>query len=66
VQVSRILGHSNITTTLDVYSHLFDAARHAAEIRERMAASPFVALLNETQPTPEPGRLVALRTSVTT
>jgi integrase len=34
-QVSRILGHASITMTLDVYTHLFDDARHAREIRER-------------------------------
>jgi len=27
-QVSRILGHARVTTTLDVYSHMFDAAPH--------------------------------------
>jgi integrase len=45
VQVSRILGHARVTITLDVYAHLFEDARHAAEIRERMAASPFARLL---------------------
>ncbi len=44
-QVSRILGHASPTITLNVYTHLFDDARHAREIRERMADSPFVALL---------------------
>ncbi len=44
-QVSRILGHASITITLDVYTHLFDDARHAREIRERMAASQFAGLL---------------------
>jgi integrase len=28
-QVSRILGHASITITLDVYTHLFDDARHS-------------------------------------
>jgi integrase len=45
-QVSRILGHASIAITLDVYTHLFDDARHAQEIRERMAASEFVGLLD--------------------
>ncbi|MGN6258706.1 MAG: tyrosine-type recombinase/integrase [Solirubrobacterales bacterium] len=45
-QVSRILGHASITITLDVYTHLFDDARHAREIRERMAASKFADLLD--------------------
>jgi len=44
-QVSRVLGHASPTITLNVYTHLFDDARHAREIRERMAASPFAALL---------------------
>jgi integrase len=45
-QVSRILGHARITITLDIYTHLFDDARHAREIRRRMAASQFAALLD--------------------
>lgn len=45
-QVSRILGHASPTITLDVYTHLFDDARHAREIRERMADSRFAALLD--------------------
>ena len=44
-QVSRILGHASVTITLDVYTHLFDDARHSREIRARMAASPFAALI---------------------
>ena len=44
-QVSRILGHASITITLDVYTHLFDDARHASDIRQRMAASRFADLL---------------------
>jgi integrase len=44
-RVSRILGHASITITLDVYTHLFDDARHAREIRSRMAASDFASLL---------------------
>jgi len=45
-QVSRILGHASPTITLNVYTHMFDDARHAREIRQRMAASPFAELLN--------------------
>jgi integrase len=45
VQVSRILGHASVSTTLDVYAHLFDEARHAADIRARMATSEFAGLL---------------------
>jgi integrase len=44
-QVSRILGHASITITLDVYTHLFDDARHGREIRQQMAASRFASLL---------------------
>jgi integrase len=44
-QVSRILGHASVATTLNIYTHLFDDARHATEIRTRMAASPFARLL---------------------
>ena len=47
-QVSRILGHARITVTLDVYTHLFDDARHAREIRTLMTASPFAELLDST------------------
>jgi integrase len=45
-QVSRILGHATITITLNVYTHLFDDARHTREIRQRMAASQFASLLD--------------------
>jgi integrase len=44
-QVSRMLGHARITITLDIYTHLFEDARHARDIRARMAASPFAGLL---------------------
>jgi hypothetical protein len=44
-QVSRILGHASVATTLNIYTHLFDDARHATEIRTRMAASPFARVL---------------------
>jgi integrase len=45
-QVSRILGHAQITTTLNVYTHLFDDARHADELKDQMAASAFARLLD--------------------
>lgn len=63
VQVSRILGHARVTTTLDVYSHLFDEAHHAAEIRARMAASAFAQLLTHEDAAAATGngRVVALR-----
>ncbi len=49
-QVSRILGHASITITLDVYTHLFDDARHGREIRRLMASSPFAQLLDPVAP----------------
>ena len=45
-QVSQILGHARPSITLDVYTHLFDRAAHAADIRERMAESRFGLLLS--------------------
>jgi integrase len=49
VQVSRILGHASPSTTLDIYAHMFDEARHAADIRARMAHSAFAGLLENDQ-----------------
>lgn len=46
VQVSRQLGHAAPSITLDVYAHLFDRARHAANIRERMAESDLAAAVS--------------------
>ena len=34
--VSRQLGHANITTTLNTYTHLFDHARNAQTVRDRL------------------------------
>jgi integrase len=45
VTVSRQLGHARPSITSDVYSHLFDEARHAEDIRKRMAESDFGRLL---------------------
>jgi hypothetical protein len=39
VTVSRQLGHARPSITSDVYAHLFDEARHADDIRERMGKS---------------------------
>ncbi len=47
-QVSRILGHASVTITLDVYTHLFDHARHTNEVKAKMAASAFGALIEPT------------------
>ena len=51
VQVSWILGHASVSTTLDVYAHVFDQARHSADVRRQMALSVFAGLL---APTPAP------------
>jgi integrase len=51
-QVSRMLGHARVTITFDIYTHLFEDARHARDIRTRMAASPFAGLLEPTTPAP--------------
>ena len=56
-QVSRILGHAQVTTTLNIYTHLFDDARHACDIRGRMAASAFARLL---EPEQDGGNLIVL------
>jgi integrase len=40
-QVSRILGHARPSITLDTYTHLFNHASHADDIRQRMAQSNF-------------------------
>ncbi len=44
-QVSSILGHARPSITLDTYTHLFDQAAHADDIRTRMAGSEFGAVL---------------------
>ena len=46
-QVSRILGHARTAITLDVYTHLFERARHAADVRAAMAGSRFAQILAE-------------------
>ena len=33
---SRQLGHASVSTTLNVYTHLFDHAQHAATVMERL------------------------------
>jgi integrase len=45
VTVSRQLGHARPSITSDVYSHLFDQARHHADIRQAMGESAFGRLL---------------------
>lgn len=48
-QVSRILGHARVTTTLDVYTHMFDEARHTLDVRAQMAGSTFADLLERSK-----------------
>jgi hypothetical protein len=43
VQVSHILGHARTSMTLDTYTHLFEEARHGADVRAELAKSEFVA-----------------------
>lgn len=57
-QVSRILGHATTTITLDVYTHLFEDARHGRELKSRLTASPFAELL--TRPDAPPTRVIPL------
>lgn len=48
VQVSRILGHARTSTTLDTYTHMFEEARHGADVRAELALSEFANLLTRT------------------
>jgi integrase len=45
VQVSRMLGHASPDTTLRVYAHMFDYARHTTQLHAQIAASQFARLL---------------------
>jgi integrase len=44
-QVSAILGHARTSMTLDTYTHLFEEARHGADVRAELARSDFANLL---------------------
>jgi hypothetical protein len=44
-QVSRILGHARVGTTLNIYTHLFDEVRHSREVWSLLAGSAFAELL---------------------
>jgi len=46
---SRQLGHTSVSTTLNVYTHLFDHAEHATTVIERLE-SRFGETLQPTQP----------------
>jgi Phage integrase family len=48
VQVSRILGHARTSMTLDTYTHLFEEARHGADVRAELPKSDFANLLSRT------------------
>ncbi len=45
-QVSAILGHARTSMTLDTYTHLFEEARHGADVRAELAKSEFANLLS--------------------
>jgi integrase len=45
VRVSKQLGNARPSITSDVYPHVFEQARHADEIRKRLAESSFGRLL---------------------
>lgn len=59
-QVSRVLGHAHLTTTLDVYTHLFNEARHSTGLRARLAGSAFADLLRTGEDDGEGGELITL------
>ena len=43
VRVQQQLGHARPSITLDVYAHMFERARHADDLRERIGASSLAA-----------------------
>ncbi len=67
VQVSRQLGHARPSITEDTYSHLFQEARHADEIRQAMAESEFGTILERSEardpspPVPATGEIVQIK-----
>ena len=52
---SRQLGHASVSTTLNVYTHLFDHAEHAATVMERLEGR-FGAVLQPAAPERVAGR----------
>src|SRR5918996_3116666 len=50
-----ILGHARTSMTLDTYAHLFEEARHGADVRAELAKSEFANLLARTHEPPVPG-----------
>lgn len=57
-RVSRILGHARVTTTLDLYTHTFEEARHSVDARSQMASSDFANLLEPAKGEEEGGGCV--------
>jgi hypothetical protein len=59
MQVSRIVGHARTSMTLDTYTHLFEEARHGADVRAELAKSEFANLLAHTvEPTARSRRTI--------
>jgi integrase len=52
---SRQLGHASVSTTLNVYTHLFDHVEHAATVMERPQAR-FGETLRPVEPEPSAGQ----------
>ncbi len=44
-QMSRILGHAWVGTTLNIYTHLLDEVRHSREVQSLLAGGAFAELL---------------------
>ncbi len=67
VRVSKQLGHASPSFTEDAYSHEFERARHADELREAMSEG-FGALLDvkplstsaRNRPQPQPAKMAAV------
>jgi hypothetical protein len=55
-RVSPILGHARVTTTLDIYTHVFEEARH--NLDAQMANSDFANLLEPAAEEEEEGSCV--------
>ena len=57
---SRQLGHASVSTTLNVYTHLFDHAEHAATVMERLEGR-FGSVLTPAEVSPPPPEQVKIR-----
>ena len=58
--MSRQLGHANITTTLNTYTHLFDHARNAEIVKQRLEEQFGGILSTANGDTDPPGTLALL------